>query len=109
VYFYRAYAFAKCYRQTGQLFESWPDVAAFVRWPGADWNHMRDTFVTAGAVLGERHTLFAWEGTNGWILARTEWNRKRMEDKRKAGRISARKRRAAAKARRSEMTIKRGG
>lgn len=94
VYFYRAVLWTMSYRPMGQLLNAWEDLALAVRWPDGPGS-LQASFRAAGAVAGEQDTLWSWEIFNGAILAKMERDRKRHADKTRAGRIGARKRRAA--------------
>lgn len=93
-YFYRALAFAKQYARAGAFAEMWPAVAEFVRWPNG-YQELQASWRRCGLVFGDADELYQWAGTNGWIQAKKENERKRSERNRKAARIGARKRREA--------------
>jgi hypothetical protein len=66
-YFYRACSFAKLYAATGNLENTWEDLAVFVRWPDSA-EDLRQAFHGAGIVEGPHESLWHWYETNGWII-----------------------------------------
>lgn len=99
-YFVRAYEFCKLYARAGAVKSMWPALATFVGWPKSA-DELRDAWRACGLVFGGEDELFQWMGTNGWILAKQEADRKRSEKNRRAARIGQRKRRAARAAAKS--------
>jgi hypothetical protein len=96
VYYYRAVAFCKLYAPDGQLENSWPDLAAYLRWPDAP-EELRDLCRACGVVSPPRDRLYLWFESNGWILRQkaadaAAHRQKRTDDKRRA--LAARKARA---------------
>ena len=104
----RAYEFCKLYAQTGDLKESWQALAGFIDWP-TSWTELRDTWRRLGIVSGTEDELYQWMGTNVWMLAKREAERKRAEKNRRAARIGAKKRRALKAAKLRAKVAKNGG
>ena len=92
VYYYRLLAWCKRYRQSGVVREDWDVLVRALRFPAENVQELKDVLVRAG-VGTEDGVVVDWWATNGWIVAKAERDRKRVEQKRRAGRASARARR----------------
>jgi hypothetical protein len=104
----RAYEFCKLYSQTGDLKDFWQALAGFIDWP-TTWTELRDIWRRLGIVTGGEDELYQWMGTNGWMLAKREAERKRSDKNRRAARIGARKRRLERAAKQKAKRTKNGG
>ena len=91
-YYYRAIAYCKLFCPKGELANHWDTLSVFILWPDEP-EGLRDLFRRVGLVLGDKDELWDWVKLNGWLLQKQAKDAKRQSDKRKAGRISARKRR----------------
>ena len=101
VFYYRAVAWCKKFEHFGMLSDHWGILRRATRFEGSA-DELRDAFRMSGAVLPDRKDqLFDWVRTNGWILAKQEKDRKRVEARRKAAKVSAKVRRDRARKQRA--------